>query len=62
MDAASRTVERGSAMRLKYGVVALILWVLFIVWIITNGNLELSDDTRVLSLAIVVAGAMAGGD
>ena len=49
-------------MRLKYGVVALILWVLFIVWIMTEGSLELSDDIRVLSLAIVAAGAMAGGD
>ena len=49
-------------MRLKYGVVALILWVLFMAWIMTNSSLELSDDIRVLSLAIIVAGAMAGGD
>ena len=49
-------------MRFGYAVVALILWVLFMSWIMTNSSLELSDDIRVLSLAIIMAGAMAGGD
>lgn len=49
-------------MRFGYAIIALILWVFFMAWIMTEGGIELSDDTRVLSLAIVAAGAMAGGD
>lgn len=49
-------------MRFGYAVVALILWVSLMAWIMTEGNIELSNDTQVLSLAIIMAGAMAGGD
>lgn len=49
-------------MRFGYAVVALILWVLFMSWIMTEGGIELSNDTQILSLAIIMAGAMAGGD
>lgn len=49
-------------MRFGYAVVALILWVLFMAWIMTEGGIELSNDTQILSLAIIMAGAMAGGD
>lgn len=49
-------------MRFGYAVVALILWVFFMAWIMTKGGIELSNDTQILSLAIIMAGAMAGGD
>lgn len=49
-------------MRFGYAVVALILWVLFMSWIMTEGGIELGNDTQILSLAIIMAGAMAGGD
>lgn len=49
-------------MRFGYAVVALILWVLFVAWIMADGGIELSNDTQLLSLAIIMAGAMAGGD
>lgn len=49
-------------MRFGYAIIAMILWLIFMSWIMTEGGIEISDDTRVLSLAIVAAGAMAGGD
>ena len=49
-------------MRFGYAVVALILWVLLTSWIMAEGGIELSNDTQILSLAIIMAGAMAGGD
>lgn len=49
-------------MRFGYAVVALILWVSFTSWIMTEGGIELSNDTQILSLAIIMAGAMTGGD
>lgn len=49
-------------MRFGYAVVALILWAHFMAWIMTEGGIELSNDTQILSLAIIMAGAMAGGD
>ena len=49
-------------MRFGYAIVALVLWVFFMAWIMTEGGIELSNDTQILSLAIIAAGAMAGGD
>ena len=49
-------------MRFGYAVVALVLWVFFMAWIMTEGGIKLSNDTQILSLAIIMAGAMAGGD
>ena len=48
-------------MRFVYGAIALILWCIFGVWIISQG-VTVSNDMQILSIAIVVAGAMAGGD
>lgn len=49
--------------RFRYAVVALILWVFFMAWITTGEcGIKLSNDTQILSLAIIMAGAMAGGD
>lgn len=50
-------------MRFGYAAMALILWGLFMVWITTGEyGIKFSNDTQMLSLAIIMAGAMAGGD
>lgn len=49
-------------MRFGYVIIALILWVFFMAWIMTYGGIKFSNDTQILSLAIIMAGAMAGGD
>lgn len=48
-------------MRFVYGAIALIVWCIFGAWIISQG-IAVSNDIQILSTAIVVAGAMAGGD
>lgn len=48
-------------MRYLYGIFALIIWCIFLGYLMTNG-VELSEDTQFITIAIVVAGAMAGGD
>ena len=48
-------------MRLVYGFVAFMLWGLFLVKSVENGDV-LSDEVIAYSLAIVTAGAMIGGD
>lgn len=48
-------------MRFMYGALALIVWCVFGAWIISQG-VAVSNDMQILSTAIVVAGAMAGGD
>lgn len=48
-------------MRMLYGIIVGILWVYLLVWIKSIGFV-VSDQTFVLSSAIVIAGAMAGGD
>lgn len=48
-------------MRLIYGAIALIVWCVFGAWIINQG-VAVSNDMQILSTAIIVAGAMAGGD
>ena len=48
-------------MRFVYGVIALIVWCVFVAWIMSQG-VAVSNDMQILSTAIVVAGAMAGGD
>ena len=48
-------------MRFIYGAIALIAWCVFEAWIISQG-VAVSSDMQILSTAIIVAGAMAGGD
>lgn len=48
-------------MRFMYGVLALILWSILGVYMISQG-VAVSNDMQILTTAIIVAGAMAGGD
>lgn len=48
-------------MRMLYGILVGILWVYLLIWVEAMGCV-VSDQTFVLSSAIVIAGAMAGGD
>lgn len=48
-------------MRFAYGAIALIVWCVFGAWIISQG-VAVPNDIQILTTAIVVAGAMAGGD
>ena len=48
-------------MRYLYGIGALIIWTLFIGYCVTQG-VQINGDMQLLSISIVVAGAMAGGD
>jgi hypothetical protein len=48
-------------MRFLYGFIAFWVWALFEAWAVSTGS-SLSDDVAIISIAIVVAGAMAGGD
>ena len=48
-------------MRLMYGAIVAIVWCVLVAWIISQG-IAVSNDIQILSTAIVVAGAMAGGD
>ena len=48
-------------MRFIYGAIALIAWSVFEAWI-TGQGIAISNDIQILSTAIVVAGAIAGGD
>ena len=48
-------------MRYLYGIFTLIIWCVFIEYVMTKG-IEISNDVQIITTAIVVAGAMAGGD
>ena len=47
--------------RLIYGAYALIIWGIFEMFLINRG-ISISDDMQILTLTIITAGAMAGGD
>ena len=49
-------------MRLTYGVVAGMLWCTIIALLMAKTGLKVSNNAQILSVAIIVAGAMAGGD
>ncbi len=49
-------------LRLLYGIVAGIAWAYLARAIMIHGGLEISNDIQMLSTAIIIAGAMAGGD
>ena len=48
-------------MRFVYGALALIVWCILVAYVISQG-ISVSNDMQILTTAIVVAGAMAGGD
>ena len=49
-------------MRFIYGIVACFAWCFFCVFLMSKYNLKVSNDIEILSIAIIIAGAMAGGD
>lgn len=48
-------------MRFVYGAIAILIWCILGVYVLSQG-VVVSNDMQILSTAIVVAGAMAGGD
>ena len=53
--------QEGDGMRFLYGFIAFWVWSLFEGYMVTKGC-SLPDEVAIISMAIVVAGAMAGGD
>lgn len=49
-------------MRFLYGIVACFVWSFFCMFIMTKHGIKVSNDIQILSTAIIIAGAMAGGD
>lgn len=49
-------------MRFFLGFIAFWIWIIFLCWVAANSNFVFSNDAVLISLAIVVAGAMAGGE
>ena len=49
-------------MRFLYGVVACFVWCYFCMFLMSKYNMEVSNNIQILSTAIIIAGAMAGGD
>jgi hypothetical protein len=45
-----------------YGVVAGFVWCYFCMFLMSKYNIEVSNNIQILSTAIIIAGAMAGGD
>lgn len=48
-------------MRFFYGGIAYVLWSLFIATLLVKGGIIIDRNTYLITTAIVVAGAMAGG-
>lgn len=48
-------------MRFVYGAIAVLIWCILGVYVLSQG-VVVSNEVQVLTTAIVVAGAMAGGD
>jgi len=50
-------------MRFIYGIAAILLWLIAVLYVTATSGMEMaSNDTLFLSVAIIAAGAMAGGD
>lgn len=50
-------------MRIIYAVIASVIWAWVVLAIVGQGGIELpSNDIQILTVAIIAAGAMAGGD
>ena len=48
-------------MRVLTGIVCGVFWITFLVFLTSKG-IQIDDNTTLLTLAIIVAGGMAGGD
>lgn len=48
-------------MRYLYAIISVWLWSLFIIWL-SKGTIAVSSDVQLLSLAIIAAGTLAGGE
>ena len=49
-------------MRVWHGFVAGMVWGLVMAYLIAKTGISISEDVQVLTTAIIIAGAMAGGD
>lgn len=49
-------------MRILYGIASGIIWLFIFALVMATFDINVSGDIQWLSLAIVIAGAMAGGD
>lgn len=49
-------------MRIIYGCAAAVLWCSACAYLIAKTGASISEDIQVLTTAIIIAGAMAGGD
>ena len=48
-------------MRILLGFIAFMIWAALLAFMLESG-VEISDEVQLISLAVVAAGAMAGGD
>ena len=48
-------------MRIIYGLFAFVAWIILLGFAL-SGGMSMTNEAQIISLAIVVAGAMAGGD
>lgn len=49
-------------MRVLYAILCFVLWFMLLAVFIVNCDINISDETFWLTLSIVTAGALAGGD
>lgn len=49
-------------MRILTGIISGMIWMTFLAVMATKLGIQIDDNTVILTLAIVVAGGMAGGD
>jgi hypothetical protein len=49
-------------MRFLYGIVACFVWSSLCAFLMSKYDMKVSNDIQILSTAIIIAGAMAGGD
>ena len=49
-------------MRFIYGIFACFVWSFFCMFLMSKYDMKVSNDIQILSTAIIIAGAMAGGD
>lgn len=56
------TEEGVEDMRFIYGIFACFVWSFFCMFLMSKYDMKVSNDIQILSTAIIIAGAMAGGD
>ena len=65
MDEVTRTIldKEVIDMRIMYGILAGLLWAILMIYLTAKTGITMPDnEIQILSIAIIVAGAMAGGD